>query len=178
VDWLACKSKQVAQLYETTVGREYRREREKFDLSNSKRILHIGGGPYPITAMVLAENDGAEIVTIDNNHGTLKLANKIIDKNDLSSQVSAKYGCGTKYPLKEFDAVIISGCSTPKRKVLEHVLENSNPQSRIIIRSSALDVETIVKSMNPDHDISIIGKMENYAFPTAKWDSYFLIKNY
>ena len=176
VDRLSCKVKRIAQLYEKTVGREYRKEGEIFDISNSKNILHIGCGSYPITAMTLAKLYDANIVTIDTDAGAVTLAKRIISKYNLADRVQAKHGNGTKYPLEDFDTVIISGCSVPKIKVLNHVLKNASPKSTIIIRSSILDIEAIVDSYNPKHDIKIIEKTENSPFPTARWESYYIKK--
>ena len=55
IDILACYIGVLANLYEKTIGNEYKRERDKFTLSKAKKILHIGCWSYPITAMVLAE---------------------------------------------------------------------------------------------------------------------------
>jgi protein-L-isoaspartate O-methyltransferase len=177
VDKFAYRVKDLAKIYEKTVGNEYRKEREKFVLSNAKKILHIGCGSYPLTALILAEMDDVKIVTIDNSSRAIKLANKVISKKKLNGKIKAEQGDGTKYPLDEFDTIIISGCSVPKIKVLEHVFKDSKPKSRIIIRDSILDMESIVNNSNPHQNIAIVKKMENHLFPKSKWDSYYLVKN-
>ena len=177
IDKLAYRINDLAKLYEKTVGNEYRKEREKFVLSKAKKILHIGCGSYPLTAMILAEMDGVNIVTIDSSSRAVKLANKVISKKKLNGKIKAEQGDGTKYPLDEFDTIIISGCSVPKIKVLEHVFKDSKPKSRIIIRDSILDMESIVNNSNPHQNIAIVKKMKNHLFPDSKWDSYYLVKN-
>jgi len=174
-DNLACKMVKLAELYEKTIGRAYRIEREKFVLSTAKNILHIGCGAYPITAMILAEMDDAKIVTIDNKPKSIKLANEVIRKKKLDKKIKAEYGDGTKYPLDGFDTIIVSGCSVPKIKVLEHIFKNAKPQSKIIIRTSYL-TESIINSLNPDQDITIVKKFGNHPFPTSRWESFCLIK--
>ena len=151
-------------------------ESKKFNLSNAKRVLHIGCGSYPITAMKLAEMGYDNIVTIDEDLKALKRANKVLDARNLNGRVKAKHGSGTSYPLEEFDTIIVSGCSVPKKQVLEHVFKNSKPKTRIIVRKTKMDVDSFINNLNPPQDISIIDKKENYLLPTIYWDSLLIIK--
>ena len=177
VDIFACKIKIIAKLYEKTVGKEYIEETRKFNLSNAKKVLHIGCGSYPITALKLAEMGYDNIVTIDEDLKAIKRANKIIDTRNLNGRVKAKFGSGTSYPLEEFDTIIVSGCSIPKKKVLEHVFKNSKPKTRIIVRQTKMDLGAFINNLNPPQDISIIDKKENYLLPNIYWDSLLTIKN-
>ena len=82
IDWLACKIEYLAKIYDKTVGNEYRRESKTFDLPNTKRILHIGCGSYPITAMVLAEMNNVNVVTIDNDIKAINRAKRVIKRKN------------------------------------------------------------------------------------------------
>ena len=113
-------------------------------------------------------------MSLDNVHQ--QMLQILEDKKTLNGKIRVEKGDGTKYPLDEFDTIIISGCSVPKIEVLEHVLKDAKPQSRIIIRDTFLDIESIIKNLNPHQDITIIEKMDNHPFPTTRWDSYYLIK--
>lgn len=176
IDRLSYRVKFIAKMYERIIGEEYRKEIEKFNLSESKNILHIGCGAYPITAMVLAELDNVNIVTIDSIPKSVKYASKLISKRNLNDKIKAEYGEGTDYPLEGFDTIIISGCSIPKIKIIEHVLKNSKPNTRIIIRDTYIDIKSLVKSTNSVCNIEFVEKMDNYPFPTSRWDSYYFLK--
>jgi protein-L-isoaspartate O-methyltransferase len=167
----------AAKIYDRTVGNEYRNERKKFAIAKSKNILHIGSGSYPITAMVLAESNGVNIVTIDNNIRAVKRANKVIKRKNLNGKIKAKYGKGTNIPLDNFDTIIVSGCSIPKIKVLEHVLKNASSKSNIIARVSSKDIERIKNNLSPDQKIKIVKKLKNHLFPNSSWDSFLIIKD-
>lgn len=151
-------------------------ENEKFDLSNTKRILHIGCGSYPITAMKLAEMGYGNIITIDEDLKALKRANKVIDAKNLNGIIQAKYGSGASYPLEEFDTIIVSGCSVPKEQVLEHIFKNSKPETKIIVRKTKFDVDSLINRLNLPKDLSIIDTKENYLLPILYWDSLLIIK--
>ena len=175
IDKLSSKSDFVARLYEKTVGREYRKEREKFNLSKSKRILHIGCGSYPITAMILSEIKGVKVVTIDFNKKLVGLAKKVLEEKNLNDRILADVGDGKKYPLKGFDTIVISGCSIPKMKVVEHILEEADKDSRIIIRELYYKDE-ILDIVNSKKDVKFVEEFYNKAFPTCRWESLLFSK--
>ena len=127
--------------------------------------------------MVLAEMDNVKVTTIDNDAEAIEYANKVLNNKNLNGKVKAIQGDGAKYPLDEFDTIIISGCSVPKLKVIDHVLKTAQPKSKIIIRDSILDIESMINSMKPDNSFSIIETMDSHPFPTSYWQSYYLIKN-
>jgi len=176
VDYIACKMDKIAKAYENTVGTQYKKEIEDFNLKDDKKILHIGCGAYPISALMLASIDNAKIVTIDSSHRTIKLANKIIHKKNLDDKIKAEYGDATSYPLDGFDSIIISGCSIPKIKVFSHIIKNAKSNSKIIIRETYLDIESILSNIAPNEDVIIAKKIKNHAFSNSNWTSYCLLK--
>jgi len=176
VDYIACKLDKIAKAYENTVGKEYKKEIESFNLKDDKKILHIGCGAYPITAMILASLDNVKIVTIDNNNRSLKYANKVIKKNNLDDKIKVEYGNALKYPLNGFDTIIISGCSVPKIQVLNHIIKNAKSNSKIIVRDTFLDIESIINKITSNQEVTIAKKIKNHAFSNSNWTSYCLIK--
>jgi len=176
IDRLSSRSKLIANLYEETVGKEYKKEREKFDFSKSKKILHIGGGAYPITAFNLSDLNNVEIVTIDHNKKSIEIAKKMIKEKNLNHKISAKVGNGTDYPLEGFDLIIISGCSFPKIKVINHVLNNAEPNAKIVIRE-AVGKNNLTDNMDTINNFKIENKIFCKAFPTSAWNSVMVQKN-
>ncbi len=176
VDYIACKLEKIAKAYENTVGREYKKEIENFNLKKDKKILHIGCGAYPISALVLASLADTKIVTIDSSRRSIKIAKKIIQKKNLDDKIKAEYGDATKYPLDGFDTIIISGCSVPKIQVFNHIIKNAKSNSKIIIRETFLDIESIVNNIAPNQEVIITKKIKNRAFSNSYWTSYCLLK--
>lgn len=175
VDRLSSTSSFIAKLYDKTVGNEYRKERDKFNLSKSKKILHIGCGTYPITALILAELNSVKIVTIDHNEKCIKIARKILKQKNMNKKITAQLGDGINYPLKGFDTIIVSGCSLPKIQVINHVLQNADKKTTIIIREGYYKnkLKEIIKNID---DVQIIKKINNHAFKTSNWESFYITK--
>ncbi len=178
VDILSCKMDKIAKLYEKSIGKEYKKESMVFDISNAKSILHIGCGAYPITAMTLAKINDAKIVGIDRNPKSIKLAKDVVKEKNLQVKITIEQGDGTNYPLKEFDTIIISGCSYPKKQILKHAFENAKPQSRIIFRASD-HPESLLSCIDLCKNITIVKKIKNYPLRSSKafgWQSFCIVK--
>ncbi len=165
-----------AQLYEKSISKEYKRESKMFDISASKNILHIGCGAYPVTAMTLEKMNGKKIVAIDSNPKAIELAKQVINKKKINDKISIENGDGTNYPVKEFDAIIISGCSVPKIQVLKHVINTAKPNSKIIVRELFRTSSLITQIINSYENIELIKKITNTPFPFFRWKSFYLIK--
>lgn len=179
VEILSCKMEKIAKIYEKSIGEKYEKESKEFDILSAKSILHIGCGAYPITAMTLAKISNAKIVGIDKNPRSVKLAKDIVKEKNLQTKITIEQGDGTNYPLREFDTIIISGCSYPKKQILENVFENAKSQSKIVFRASIHSTKSILNCINLHKDIIIVKRIENYPLFFRRafgWRSFYLIK--
>jgi len=177
-DLLSCTSQRLGKLYEGIIGTEYKKESEMFDISESKNLLHIGSGAYPITAIMLAKITDAEIIAIDKDSVAINLAKKVISKNELYKKITIKRGNGTEYPVERFDTIIVSSCSVPKIEILEHIFKTAKPKSKIIVRELEKNVKSLTNFIDSYDNILLMGKMSNHAFPNFKWYSFYLLKDY
>jgi len=176
LDFLSCKFNRFAKKYQNSLENEYKRESEIFKLENSKKILHIGCGAYPLSAMLLYELNGGKIVGIDNNTKFVRFAKSVIDKRKFTDRIEIKHGDGETFPLDDFDTIIISGCSVPRIKVLSHIFETAKPNTKIIVRELYCQNRPVEKMINHFKNINVIKKIDNHPYPTAGWESFCLQK--
>lgn len=177
IDLLSFLFKRIGLIYEKIIGIEYEKEIKKFKLDKSKKILHIGCGAYPITALVLAKTTSAKIISIDKDPIAVKFANKIINKKNLQKKISIIIGTGQKYPVNNFDTIILSSCASPKEKILEHIFKNANFNTKIIVREIENNIDNINNMINSNKNIKFVDKINNHSIPNFKWHSFYLIKN-
>ena len=178
IDFLSFYFNRIGLIYEKIIGKEYEKEINKFNLIDSKNILHIGCGAYPITALVLAKKTTANIVSIDKDPITTKFAKKIINKKKLNKKIKINIGNGEKFPVKSYDTIIVSSCASPKRMILEHIFTNADKETKIIVREikkNISDVNNIIKSKK---NISYIDKIKNHSIPNFNWFSIYLLKKF
>ena len=177
VDYLSYKLEKLGNLYEKIISKNYVRESKIFDISESKNILHIGCGAYPITTITLAKFNGGNIVGIDKNQKAVEKADYIIRKKGFIDRVKIEKGNGESYPVDKFDAIIVSSCSIPKSKILEHLFNSAKSDCKIIIRESVGPGKLVSTYIDAyDSSISFIKRIHNYTFPTFHWDSFYLLK--
>jgi 2-polyprenyl-3-methyl-5-hydroxy-6-metoxy-1,4-benzoquinol methylase len=177
IDFVACKIKRFANVYENTVSKEYIREGNLFKISDSKNILHIGCGSYPVTAITLAKLNGSKVVGIDIDARAIKMATEVINRKNLQDKVSLNIGDGRNYPLDNFDTIIISSCSVPKIDILNHIFNTAKNNCKIIVREINGASNSVVDCINLYKNIEIIKRIGNHPFPTSRWESFCLKKN-
>jgi precorrin-6B methylase 2 len=142
----------------------------------SKKIIHIGCGAYPATAITLAKMNCKNIVAIDKNKRAVKLANRIINNKNLYQNITIEVGDGRTYPIENFDTIIISASSTPKIDVLDHIFKTAKPNSKIIIRELYETSEAVDDFINSHENIKLIKKIGNNSLDEYKWKSYYTVK--
>ena len=176
IDNLSCKFSRIAKLYEKYISEVYRKEGRQFNLSESKNILHIGCGAYPITIITLAEFNGGKIVGLDKSLNEVEKAKKIIKQKKLDDRIDIIFGNGTDFPIKEFDTIIVSGCSVPKIPLLEHIFKNAKPNTKIIVRELISKSDIVNRLIESSDNIEILEKIQSNPFPASSWDSFYLLK--
>jgi ubiquinone/menaquinone biosynthesis C-methylase UbiE len=164
-------------LYEKNVGKEYQKEIECFKISKSKKILHIGCGAYPISAIILGKIYSSKIVAIDKNQFAVNLAQKVVQKKNLSDKIKVLKANGADFDVNGFDTIIISSCSIPKNVILNNVFRNAKSKCKIIIRELPVEEHDFKPFLQTYKKIQKNGEIDCQVFPGLKWNSFCFIKN-
>jgi precorrin-6B methylase 2 len=158
-------------------GREYKKEYEMLEISKCNKILHIGCGSYPLTEITLATFSSKEIVGIDKNQNAVKLAKEIIRKKKLDESITIHHGNGISFPVKEFDVIIISSCSTPMEKILENIFKKATKNSTIIVRVLDTTIDSIMNYIQKNFDITFVKRLhfKTYFFIPISWNALYIV---
>ncbi|UCB58366.1 MAG: methyltransferase domain-containing protein [Thermoplasmatales archaeon] len=177
VDILSFKLDKIEKIYIDHVSKEYIREFNMFDINDAKNILHIGCGSYPITAITLYRFNGGNIIGIDRSKKAVERAKNLIAEKQFNDRVKIMVGDGSEYSPEGFDTIIVSGCSIPKLKVLENLINKAEPKSRIIVRESCNISNVVSKYLGEQKDkVKIDKHMINKINNKNSWESFLLIK--
>jgi hypothetical protein len=179
IDLTASFDSYAASIYEKYIGREYLKEKQFFLNEDSKNILHIGSGAYPITALVLAKTINANITAIDKNLFISNIAKKVIKKrdNEFNSSITIRKGDGSNFPLHQFDTIIVSSCSYPKKDILQHVFSDSSSMTTIIVRELEDEFPLSNGFLSKYDDIKKIDLIHCQSVFNLKWKSSCFKKN-
>lgn len=173
------KNEKIAQLYNKTISEEYQKEYEACDLSARKNILHIGSGSYPLTEIILASCSSGHIIGIDKNNKTVIKAQQVVQRKNLQDRISIKHGDGCDIAAEDFDAIIISSCSLPKVKILQHIFQKVRPSSTIIVREVDIATKDIFSCIASHPEIVLQKQISHNPFPFIEpfgWTSFCLKK--
>lgn len=103
-------------------------------LTKSSKIIVLGSGYLPGTALLLAKIFKAKCLCIDHDKQAVANSKKLIKKLSLEKLISIKYGDATKFPLAGFDIIYVTGSCIPKKDIFEHILDEIE-DARIIYRN-------------------------------------------
>ena len=115
-------------------GPMVRREVELAGVDARDRILHLGCGPLPLTAMALAEA-GFRVDAVDKDPDAASSAVRAVSKNGLDRSISIICADGREVDYSAYDAVWVSFHVYPRRECLERILATLNGGSRVIYRN-------------------------------------------
>lgn len=104
------------------------------NIKATDKILCIGGGPCPCTAIELHRKTGANVCVIDNDKEVICSAIKNIDKLDLSDFISVEFLDGAEIDAHDFSVVHIALQVNPKATVFQRIVNSSRPGTKIMVR--------------------------------------------
>jgi len=165
--------------YDNSIGSEYRREYQKYQINNNDNILHIGCGIFPLTEITLARQTNATIVGIDKNKRIIQKALSSVQHYGLENQIRIKHGVGEKFPLSSFSVIIISSCASPKKSILNHIINQMNPGAKIIIREVESSSKSLFETLSKQQNLSFCGSISHHPFPFYSpfgWESQCYMK--
>lgn len=158
-------------MYENYMRAALKEEVIMADITKNDRVLHIGCGFYPITAILLSNKTGASVTGIDRNQNAIQVAEKHLQKRNIKN-VEVKYGDGINYSGRNFDVIIITSSVTPIIKVLKNILKNSDKDCKIICREFITNKDAINQSLNDSFDVTLKKIKQK-----SGWNSYLILKN-
>ncbi len=98
------------------------------------KVIHIGCGPLPMTAVHLAEF-GAQVTAVDMQDSILKQAAQFINRRQLCDRINLLKGCGTSFDFSGYDAIWFSLHVNPITKVIQRACRSMDTDARIIFRA-------------------------------------------
>jgi len=115
-------------------------------ISQKDKVVVVGCGSLPITAILVALKTNAHVVAIDKDKRAVKEANKYIKNHHLENNIEIEYADGKAYPLKNFDVIYLTYGLKKKEDIFNFIVKNSKNNSRIIFRTAISSKEEKKKS--------------------------------
>ena len=104
------------------------------NISEKDKILNIGCGAIPFSAVYLSRLTGAKVEAIDYDAHACIRARKYIKQLKCNNKIIIKKGNGINYKVDNFDVILVALQAEPKKEILDNLFENCQTEARLILR--------------------------------------------
>lgn len=105
------------------------------EMDPSKRILFIGSGPFPVSAIQLNMLTGAKIDCLEHFNEAKVQSELLLDKLNIHD-LSVISGAGQSFDVSEYDYIFIALLAKPKSEILMHICRTAKDSVNVICRTS------------------------------------------
>lgn len=117
-----------------------------------QRILFIGNGPLPLSAILLHLQTGLPVDCVTRDSEAEVLARRVLEKSGFESSVRVLGSIDTDYEVRDYDLVIVGLFVRPKRAVLKKLRKRCRPGCEILCRSTH-GLRRLLYAATPDRDL-------------------------
>ncbi|MDR6225698.1 nicotianamine synthase family protein [Desmospora profundinema] len=130
-----CKNELDISHYIESLANTVKQEIQHFLIDHQSKILFIGSGAFPTSALTIAKETSAEVMCLDIDIEALNLAEKVADVSNLGSIVKFSDQDIKELPfVKEATHIIIASLVKNKREVLDSLIGLINSNTKVILR--------------------------------------------
>lgn len=98
------------------------------------KILCIGGGPFPITAINIAEKTGASITVVDRDRGALEKAKRLVKGSAIENKIHFKLENGQDIDPNGYTVIHVARQVEPQACVVKELLSKAKTPIKFIVR--------------------------------------------
>jgi hypothetical protein len=140
------------------LGARFRRllEREVSLISvggRPERLLFIGSGPFPISAILAHEYLGVQVDCVEVDRVAVAQSRRLLDDLRLSESIRVLHVDGNGVDASAYDAVLIALLAKPKHEILAGIAATARPDCRVICRTSEGLRVLVYEPMRLDRDL-------------------------
>jgi hypothetical protein len=101
-----------------------------------ERVLFIGSGPFPISAIHYQRKLKMPVHCLEKEPSALAISNQAIHELSLHTRIFVHRGHGEDFAVGNYDLIIIALLAKPKKLILANILKHGAPACRVICRTS------------------------------------------
>ncbi|HEC86538.1 MAG TPA: hypothetical protein ENI49_01515 [Thermoplasmatales archaeon] len=111
-------------------------EFSKVFLPEDARVLIIGCGSIPHTAVIVAKEKPWKIVGVDRDKDAVQKARFLVERYGLSDRVSVMEGNGLTFDLSGYDLVVLAHGVEPKDEILKRIAVEVDGETVVLFRTT------------------------------------------
>jgi hypothetical protein len=117
-----------------------------------QRILFLGSGPFPISAIHAHLQTGLPIHCVSRDPCAAPIARQALEKCKLNSSIRVFCDGDTDYRVSDYDVVLIELLAKPKKSILRNLRKRCRPGCQILCRTSH-GLRTLLYEATPERDV-------------------------
>jgi hypothetical protein len=118
-----------------------------------ERLLFIGSGPLPVSAILAHEYLGVPVDCIDVDTGAVADSCRLLQNLHLSDAVRVIHADGTAIDARGYDAILIALLAKPKNEILASLARSARKDCRIVCRTSEGLRKLVYEPIDHDRDL-------------------------
>lgn len=115
---------------------------------NPKRALFVGSGPLPLSGILLAQQYGLKVDTIDNDTQAVEVSQQLIDRLGLADAVRITQADATTYTrYGEYDVVFLAamvGLNAQAKQAIIATIQQQMRQGGLLVARTAHELRTLL----------------------------------
>jgi len=128
----------LARLYSSPYQKVVKKEIELGDITHKDRILNVGCGAVPFTAIHIVKYTGAEVIAIDHDSNAVQKARTLLAKTGYDKKIKVQLKSGEEnLNTDDFSAAVVALQASPKTEILNNLLQYGGKGVRIIFRKAS-----------------------------------------
>lgn len=136
------RSSLLAGLYSLPYKKVVQREVELARITSRDRVLNVGCGAIPFTAIHVANLTGAQVWAMDRDGEAVEHARFCLKKMGMTGQIQVIEGDASLCIPSNFTAAIVALQAEPKALILDNMLSSALQESRLVFRHPCLSYES------------------------------------
>jgi hypothetical protein len=105
-------------------------------IRSDDRVLFIGSGPLPITAIQYALQTGCTVECVEQLLPAVEVSRLVVTRLGLEASVHPSHARGQEFPVGSYDVILVGVLAEPKAEILAHLDDEARPACRILCRTT------------------------------------------
>jgi predicted GNAT family N-acyltransferase len=117
-----------------------------------QRVLFIGTGPLPLSALLVHVQTGASVDCVARDEDSARVARQVVDKCGFGQRVGIEGTTEADYDVSGYDLVVVELLAQPRKSILTKLRKRCSPGCSILCRTSHGHRQILHKAV-PERDM-------------------------
>lgn len=136
--YLDIVSGKIDFLKDQFIGRTFefaKKESLEAGFTPESKVVFIGGGPFPETAIAYSKQNNCKITIIDNNPEAVVLSTKIISELGLDKTISIRYCDAAEHDYSGYTHIVVAALAKPKPLIMRQICDTMPADAVVVCRN-------------------------------------------